>query len=92
MHPYESEQLAIADCTQSPRPVSPRRGFRGVTHQDLKGAEARADVNMRKIAIELKRRAVAADHAKAIDVCDRFLNGDDSAGDDIQQGMRDWGL
>lgn len=47
---------------------------------------------MREIAIELKRRAVMASHDEAIKTCDRFLNGDDSAGDDIQQGMRSWGL
>ena len=70
-----------------------RAVFRGVSYQqDLKAAEYRSDANMREIAIELKRRAVMASHDEAIKTCDRFLNGDDSAGDDIQQGMRSWGL
>lgn len=54
--------------------------------------EREADIKMRAKAREIRRRAVKAGHAEAIAVCDRFLGGDDSAGADIQQGMRNWGL
>jgi len=54
--------------------------------------EAEANLKMMAIAIELRRRAVAKGHTKAIQVCDRYIGGDASAGDDIQQGMRSWDL
>lgn len=54
--------------------------------------EVQATQKMRNLAIDLRRRAIEAGHNEAVRVCDRFLNGDDSAGADIQQGMRDWGL
>jgi hypothetical protein len=61
-------------------------------NNEIKEAEARANVKMRRIADLLLIRAEKAGHREAIEVCKRFLSGDDSAGDDIQQGMRDWGL
>lgn len=54
--------------------------------------ELAADRKFRKVARALLLRATAAGHVEAMATCDRYLDGDESASNDIQQGMKDWGI
>lgn len=58
----------------------------------LEQAEQEATRKMKRIALELLKRTAQANHKEAFAGFERFLLGDETAGDDIQQGMRSWGL